>query len=232
MSQTSVNPVKNLIIEIITYLEKNLNNLAERTILDLIKGTDLDKENTNHFKPNSPPKGQSIQNALSFIKSEDLLPIKKYIYLSIPHLMWNTDNGDFYEKNSGIGLDYINGNMNTELIGPERGLFTNKQLRLGLFLLEPYILYDDHKHAAPELYLNLSDGTKWRFDHGYWVKRAPGTIIYNEPFKAHAMRVGEKPFFSVWCWPHSSNRKCVLTQRKKNKLAPSKNQNQIITLMD
>ena len=213
MSKISIRLTKNLIVEIIRYLEQNVTDLAETRILDLIKSTDLDEQSTNHCKPNPPPKHQSIQNALSSIISEDLLPIKKCISLCMSHLMWDSDAGEFYERNSGISSDYVNGNMNTELIGPNRGVFRNKQLRLGLFLLDPHIFYEDHKHAAPELYLNLSEDTKWRFNDGCWEQRTSGSIIYNKPFRSHAMIVGDAPFLSVWCWPYNSDKKCILLKR-------------------
>ena len=41
--------------------------------------------------------------------------------------------------------------------------YVSEELRLGLFLLEPNIFYKDHKHEAPELYINLTNGTEWRF---------------------------------------------------------------------
>jgi len=210
MFKRSVRLTKNLIVEIIKYLEKNTAHLAETKILELIKTTDLDKQNCNHWKPSPPLKHQSIQKALSLITTEDLQPIKKCISLCLSHLMWGSDDGEFYEKNSGISSDYMNGNMNAELIGPSRGVFKNNQLRLGLFLLDPNIFYEDHKHAAPELYLNLSEGTKWRFNSGNWMKKKSGSIIYNKPFRSHAMIVGAAPFLSVWCWPYNSDRKCIL----------------------
>ena len=103
--------------------------------------------------------------------------------------------------------------MNTELIGPVNGHFKSKELKLGLFLLEPKIFYKDHKHEAPELYINLTSGTKWRFNDSDWKSKSAGSIIYNEPYKVHAMKVGKKPFLSVWCWPKNSSKKCTLVPK-------------------
>lgn len=213
MSNISVRLTKNLIVEIIKYLEKNTTDLAEKKILNLIKTTNLDQQSTNQCKPNPPLKHQSIQKALSSIVFEDLQPIKKCISLCLSHLMWRSDDGEFYERNSGISSDYMNGNMNAELIGPNRGVFKNNQLRLGLFLLDSNTFYEDHKHAAPELYINLSESTKWRFNGGNWKQNKSGSIIYNKPFRSHAMIVGDVPFLSVWCWPYNSDRKCILMRK-------------------
>ena len=103
--------------------------------------------------------------------------------------------------------------MNTELIGPRFGHFKSEELRLGLFLLEPNIFYKDHKHEAPELYINLTNGTEWRFGNSGWQFQEPGSIIYNEPFREHAMRVNENPFLSIWCWPKNSSSECILVPR-------------------
>ena len=129
-------------------------------------------------------------------------------------MKWNIDNGSFYEKNSGIGKHYLKGNMNSELIGPINGSFKSNEFRLGLFLLEPNIFYKDHKHEAPELYLNLTNGTHWRFRNRTWQEKSAGSIIYNKSNMVHAMRVNEVPFLSIWCWPYNSSKKCVLVPRK------------------
>ena len=127
----------------------------------------------------------------------------------MPELYWNIDNGSFYEKNSEVGVRYLNGNMNTELIGPESGSFQSNELRLGLFLLEANIFYKDHQHQAPELYINLTDNTLWRFGNSNWERKNAGSIIYNKPFQVHAMKINNDPFLSIWCWPYNSSKKCV-----------------------
>ena len=103
--------------------------------------------------------------------------------------------------------------MNTELIGPVNGHFKSKELKLGLFLLEPKIFYKDHKHEAPELYLNLTKGTDWRFEETIWQEKGSGSIVYNEAFRVHAMRTKQNPFLSVWCWSTNPITKCVVVNR-------------------
>ena len=142
-----------------------------------------------------------------------LISIKESINLSLKSLRWNIDNGLYYDKDCDVGSDYLFGNMNTELIGPVNGHFKSKELKLGLFLLEPEIFYKDHKHEASELYINLTSGTKWRFNNSEWQSKSAGSIIYNEPYKVHAMKVGTDPFLSIWCWPKNSSKKCVLVPK-------------------
>ena len=57
--------------------------------------------------------------------------------------------------------------------------FQSNELRLGLFLLEANIFYKDHQHQAPELYINLTDNTLWRFGNSNWERKNAGSIIYN-----------------------------------------------------
>ena len=209
-----MNSVKNLIIEIINFLESNKQNIQNIEILNTLKKISLDSKKYIFQKPIKPPKENALFKSLNSIESKSLLPIKNSILLSLNDLNWRIDNGLFYNKNSKIGYDYLNGNMHTEIIGPINGFFKFNDFRLGLFLLEPNILYKDHRHEAPELYINLTENTSWRFNFKEWIKMDSGSIIYNEPFKIHGMKVNEIPFLSVWCWPYNSSKKCEIVTSK------------------
>ena len=205
--------IKNLICEIIKYLENNQLNKGDKEISKYLKNIPLESKNFNELDSNNPPKKKALLKALDTINSPSLISIKETINLSLESLRWNIDNGLYYDKDCDIGNDYLCGNMNTELIGPVNGHFKSKELKLGLFLLEPKIFYKDHKHEAPELYINLTSGTKWRFNDSDWKSKSAGSIIYNEPYKVHAMKVGKVPFLSVWCWPKNSSKKCTLVPK-------------------
>ena len=201
---------KNLVIEIINFLDKNLKIGSQRDLFNMIKNISLEKKNYVNQNLNKPPKLLALENALESIKYKPLLPIKKSIFLALSELKWNIDNGSFYKKNEEIGDDYLNGNMNSELIGPKNGLFRSDDFRLGLFLLEPDIFYKDHMHEAPELYVNLTNKIFWRFNFSNWIEKKSGDIIFNKPFEVHAMKVNEIPFLSIWCWPKNSSKKCKI----------------------
>ena len=205
--------IKNLICEIIKYLENNQWDKGDKEISKYLKNIPLESKNFNELGSNNPPKKNALLKALDTINNPSLFSIKETINLSLESLRWNIDNGLYYDKDCDIGNDYLCGNMNTELIGPVNGHFKSKELKLGLFLLEPKIFYKDHKHEAPELYINLTSGTKWRFSNSEWKSKSAGSIIYNEPYKVHAMKVGKEPFLSVWCWPKNSSKKCTLVPK-------------------
>ena len=206
--------VKNLILEIIDFLEKNLETKSEIKILKSIKDISLREDNFGYHVPNFPPKERALYDAISSIESSGLLGIKESLATVIGDLRWNIDDGNFYDKNSEIGESYLLGNMNCELIGPTLGAFRSNGLRLGLFLLEENIFYKDHKHKAAELYLNLTNGTQWRFADMIWEDKQAGSIVYNKPYDIHAMKVGSEPFLSIWCWPTNSDEKCILVPKK------------------
>ena len=206
--------VKNLILEIVDFLEKNLETKSEIKILKSIKDISLREDNFGYHVPNFPPKERALYDAISSIESSGLLGIKESLATVIGDLRWNIDDGNFYDKNSEIGESYLLGNMNCELIGPTLGAFRSNGLRLGLFLLEENIFYKDHKHKAAELYLNLTNGTQWRFADMIWEDKQAGSIVYNKPYDIHAMKVGSEPFLSIWCWPTNSEEKCILVPKK------------------
>ena len=205
--------VKNLLWEIVKFLEVNIEGRPEREILAMLSLVVSGNCQYSYQIPNKPPKEESLLTALNQINNDKLIPIKNSLLSAINQLKWNIDDGLFYETSSEIGRSYLNGNMHTELIGPKNGVFKHDDLRLGFFLLEPKIFYKDHKHEAPELYLSLSNGTSWRFETMKWVNKKAGSIIYNKPFRVHAMKVSSQPFLAVWCWPHNSLKKCIVVHR-------------------
>ena len=117
---------RKLITEIVKYIEVNSSNENSVQILESIKRIELNEKNKNVEHSKNLLKSQSLKYALSTIVSNDLLGIKNSILSAVGQLYWSVDNGDFYEKNSGVGTGYLNGNMNTELIGPEKGFFHAK----------------------------------------------------------------------------------------------------------
>lgn len=206
--------VKNVISEIISYFDVTVESKAEANLLTELKNVSLTHNNYRYQRSNTPPKLKALQAAVLSIESKPLLKIKKSLEMALPKLKWNIDNGTFYDKDSGIGADYLKGNMNSELIGPEHGTFKSDQCRLGLFLLEPNIFYKDHKHETPELYLNLTNGTEWRFDKIDWQEKNAGSIIFNESYQVHGINVKSSPFLSIWYWPFNSGKKCILVPNR------------------
>ena len=206
--------LQRLVIEIINFFEQNVTNASERGVVDHLKSISLNHENFVSLEMQKIPKEIALKKALLTISDSSLKNIRECIYKAYSEIQWNIDSGLFYENDSGIGQEYLNGNMHTEFIGPKKGAFKSDELRLGLFLLEPNTFYPDHKHEAPELYLNLTKGTEWRFEGMSWQEKDSGSIIYNEPFCVHAIKTSSLPFLSVWCWPKNSIKKCIVVPQR------------------
>ena len=75
-------------------------------------------------------------------------------------------------------------------------------------MLGPRTLYRDHNHDAPELYLNLSDKSGWRFGAQDWQDFPAGSLIWNVAGKPHATRIYDEPFISVFVWLENVNSPC------------------------
>ena len=108
-------------------------------------------------------------------------------------LAWRVDDGAYYAEDAPVGDGYRHGNMHTVLA---RG----DDFAMGLFLLTPEVDYLDHRHAAPELYLNLTGPSRWRFGFGAWNEMPAGSVVWNEPGRVHATRSGTRPWLSFWAW--------------------------------
>jgi len=126
----------------------------------------------------------------------------------LPQLQWRVDQGRYYPPTADVGDGYRHGNMHCELIGPHGSAFHHDDFTLGLFLLKPRVLYRDHAHRAPELYVTLMEPSGWRFNDGEWRDVPSGTIIWNAPETSHATRVYDKPFFSIYSWTRDVHSKC------------------------
>lgn len=116
-------------------------------------------------------------------------------------LEWCVDDGSYYPSGAMVGDDYRHGNMHTVLAEGD-------DFAIGLFLLAPRADYLDHRHPAPELYLNLASNTQWRFDVGPWLDMPAGSVLWNEPHAVHATRTGETPWLSVWAWLSDIDQLC------------------------
>jgi hypothetical protein len=71
---------------------------------------------------------------------------------------------------------------------------------MGVFLIGANILYRDHHHPAPELYLPYNGPSLWRFDRGAWAQRKAGQPVWNEANAVHATLVGLDPLLMVYAW--------------------------------
>ena len=181
------------VTEVLTCLNQYLDNshtaLAEIPILPDERATLLD-------------------HSIASISNPALQSIAEQIRLARNRLTWRVDCGLFYPKEVDVGQGYRDGNMHSELIGPNGCVFRDDDFSLGLFMLAPKTLYRDHSHAAPELYFNLTGPCGWRFDKGCWHDFASGSLVWNPEGLAHAMRTYDRPLLSFYSWTRNANSLC------------------------
>jgi quercetin dioxygenase-like cupin family protein len=108
-------------------------------------------------------------------------------------LCWRVDDGAYYAPDAPVGDGYRLGNMHAVLAEGD-------DFAMGLFLLTPDVDYLDHRHAAPELYLNLTGPSRWRFGFGSWQEMPAGSVVWNHAGRIHATRSGTRPWLSFWAW--------------------------------
>ena len=201
--------IKALIKSIISYLDKHRADMSgvEMTLRKLEK-IDLSDQQLVDINPKGTRHERVLNKAISEINAQKLNEIASCLYAAKDDLVWLEDNSQYYQPGANLGSGYKNCNLHTLLIGPNSCGYQSDDFLLGVFMLGPRTLYRDHKHDAPELYLNLSDKSGWRFELGEWKDYPAGSFIWNAPRERHAACVYEQPFISVFAWLENVNSPC------------------------
>lgn len=113
-----------------------------------------------------------------------------------PHLAWTT----YAYDDPSIGPRFPEAHAFCPLAGPEAP-WAAHGVELGLFLIGPRVLYRDHAHPAPELYLPLTGPHRWRFRPGGGFVPKPALVpVWNDPGAPHAVLTGTTPFLALYAW--------------------------------
>lgn len=118
------------------------------------------------------------------------------ISAAVPSLFWETY--DAYPPED-IGEDFVTNHAFATIIGGPA--LPSADYSMGLFVIGPHVVYRDHHHPAPELYVPLTGPHGWRFepDTALVVKPAHQPI-WNEPNQPHLTKVGSIPFLCIYAW--------------------------------
>jgi hypothetical protein len=129
--------------------------------------------------------------------SEDHPTLANALSRAADHLTWITY--DDYDP-AEVGADFAPNHAFASLIGTE-GLLDAPDFDFGLFLMAPHLLYRDHCHPAPELYVPLTGPHGWRFRPDGPLTLKPAHVpVWNEPDVAHMTKVGARPFLCLYAW--------------------------------
>ena len=203
--------IHSLTASILKYMQENRNkspgvNLA----LQRLNEMDLSINEVNHTLPVESRHENILDISIKEIDNPSLQEIAFKLSAAKRYLVWREDNNNFYKHGADVGQGYRKCNLHTQLIGPNAGGYFQSDFILGFFLLGPWTLYRDHRHAAPELYLNLSNRTGWRIKSRYWQDYSAGSFVWNEANATHATRVYAKPFLSIFIWLENIDQPCFL----------------------
>ena len=196
--------------EIINFLNINRDkSIGTRLALERLVAMDL---SMNQIM-DTPAVGTRHENVLSKaikeINKPELLGIAHALRRAKKYLAWREDNNNYYQHGDDVGKQYTRCNLHTLLIGPDSCGYYQPDFLLGIFILGPWTFYRDHRHAAPELYLNLSEKSNWRLGTQDWQEYPAGSFVWNEAESVHATQVYDEPFISVFIWLENVMAPCV-----------------------
>lgn len=201
--------IQALIVSIIRYLEVHRSDSPGVNLtFDKLAAMDLSDQRLVDVPPQGTRHDDILKDAISGIDAPELREIASCLATSKDDLDWREDNAQFYPPGADLGEGYKKCNLHSLLIGPDACGYHNPDFSLGIFMLGPRTLYRDHNHDAPELYLNLSEKSGWRFKSGEWQDFPAGSLIWNAAGEPHATRVYDKPFISVFAWLENINSRC------------------------
>jgi hypothetical protein len=201
--------IQALIQSIVIYLQAH--RAATRGVdltLDKLAAMDLKGERLIDLPPQGTRHDEVLKDAIAGIVAPELQEIARCLKAAKDDLIWREDNAQFYPPGAELGEGYTKCNLHTLLIGPDACGHHHPDFNLGIFMLGPRTLYRDHNHDAPELYLNLSEKSGWRFGTRDWQDYSAGSLIWNAAGDPHATRVYEQPFISVFVWLENVNSPC------------------------
>ena len=113
------------------------------------------------------------------------------------HLKWLSY--DEYPPDQ-IGEAFRTGHAYASIIGEDAAVPAS-DFDLGLFLIAPHVLYRDHCHKAPELYVPLTGPHGWRFGPGMPLIVKPAHHpVWNTPYAPHLTKVGAVPLLCLFGW--------------------------------
>ena len=86
-----------------------------------------------------------------------------------------------------------------ELIGPN-GLIISEEIRIGLLIMGPGLVYPAHQHPATEWYHVLSGTGQWAQASQPATPRTPPAALFDRPDEPHAMTTHQEPVLALWSW--------------------------------
>ena len=78
-------------------------------------------------------------------------------------------------------------------------MFELGEVNVGLLYLASGESYPEHQHPPQELYLTITGDADWRYGGSeHYVRRAPGSVLYNYPGDLHGIRANNEPLLAMY----------------------------------
>lgn len=91
------------------------------------------------------------------------------------------------------------GTIYSQVLGPGCRLH-NDEVRFGLCLLPPDLVYPNHVHGADEIYIILAGRVECPISSRRNAVRGPGDVIEVPAMTVHALCSGNKAVLMLWSW--------------------------------
>ncbi|GAB4184896.1 MAG: hypothetical protein OHK0024_25070 [Thalassobaculales bacterium] len=123
-------------------------------------------------------------------------PVREAFLAYAPAAAWRQNPG--YSA-ATMGEAFMDGYGYVEPLGPGRAVDC-AELRIGLLVLGPQLLYPDHAHPAEEIYHVVAGSARWWREGEGWAVHGPGAMIHHPPGIRHAMETAGPPLLALYCW--------------------------------
>jgi Dimethlysulfonioproprionate lyase len=191
-----------LIVELIVEIRRCLEAIGRGSdgigeVLDALAGVTLRPSDVILPKPGRQPICDAVDDVLALARQQGMRSLADATAAADPYLRWIIY--DAYPRDE-IGKAMLHNHAFAELIGSEEAPLQADDFAMGVFLIGSNILYRDHRHPAPELYLPYNGPSSWRFDRCRWEQRGAGQPVWNEANAVHATLVGSEPLLMIYAW--------------------------------
>jgi mannose-6-phosphate isomerase-like protein (cupin superfamily) len=105
-----------------------------------------------------------------------------------------------YKKEDEVVPDaMLEGYAFAEIIG-KRGPFVSDQIRAGIGVWGPDILYPRHRHQAEEIYIVVAGAAEFKLGAAEKARRSAGDVVYVESNTPHGFRTTDQNLVVYYLW--------------------------------
>ncbi|MEM7114071.1 MAG: dimethylsulfonioproprionate lyase family protein [Chloroflexota bacterium] len=196
-------PSSEIVLPLVAMMKSVLESLDDERVEPFLALWPTAEDVDRVLEPRGLPVLGWLETAVSSTTPQTY-PLAAQLANAAPHLAW----GQTYSA-SDFGADFLSRYGWTELIGL-RGPIASDQLGSGFLLLAPQLEYPLHSHQAEEIYLPLTEPTRWLRGNEPWQTHPAGQPIHHPAWLPHAMHTETTPLLALYLWRNGN-----LTQKSR-----------------